>query len=116
MPTESKLDGKTFRVINTLAATLAQATLKSSAAEKVLIGKEFDRAFEILSKHLAEVHSKAVPKQKQELEKLSQTLVANIIDHAPAPCCVGYPSATTLEECAENGGSWACITREIEEP
>ena len=125
MPTESKLDGKTYRLINTLAATLAQATLKSSPVEKATIVKEFARAFEILSKRLAEVYPNAAPKLKLELEKVAHSL----IDWpgpgpgpgpgpvpVPVPCCVGAPTAKTFEECVDQGGSWACMPNPLKDP
>ena len=82
--------------------------LKSSAAEKTLIGKEFTRAFEILGKRLAEAYAKASPKLKLELEKVAHSLFEGIVP-APAPCCVGFPSAKNLEDCEGNGGTWACM-------
>jgi hypothetical protein len=112
MPTESKLDGKTYQIINTLAATLAQATLKSSAAEKALIAKEFARAFEFLSVRLAEAYAKAEPKQKLVLEKVALSLIdwpGPTPVPVPLSCCVGFPSAKSLEDCEGHGGTWACM-------
>ena len=108
MPAQTELSGKTYQIINSLAGALAQATLKSSAAEKTLIGKEFTRAFEILGKRLAEAYAKASPKLKLELEKVAHSLFEGIVP-APAPCCVGFPSAKNLEDCEGNGGTWACM-------
>lgn|SRR5262245_50468957 len=117
MPAHTELNGKTYQVINTLAATLAQATLKSSPAEKAIIAKEFARAFEILSKRLAEVYSKAPPKDKLELEKVAHSLFEEIVSGTgPAPCCVGFPRAKSFEECVDKGGSWACMPNPIKDP
>ena len=112
MPTESKLDGKTYQVINTYAATLAQATLKSSPAEIPIIAKEFARTFEFLSECLAKAYAKAEPKQKQELEKIALSLIGEPGPGpvpVPASCCVGFPSARSLEDCEGHGGTWACM-------
>jgi hypothetical protein len=114
MPTEVKLSGKTYQVINTLAATLTQATLKSSPAEKAAIAKEFARAFEILSKRLAEVYAKASEKLRLDIEKASDKVINDIMP-STAICCVGYPGAKSLEDCEHNGGTWACFAKPIEE-
>jgi len=112
MPTDPKLDGKMYQVINVLAATLAQATLKSSPAEKAIIAKEFTRTFEFLSMRLAEAYAKAQPNQKQELEKIALSLIGEPGPGpvpVPASCCVGFPSARSLEDCEGHGGTWACM-------
>jgi len=116
MPTEVKLSGKTYQAINVLAATLAQVTLKSTPTERAMIGKEFDRAFEILSKRLAESYAKASEKLKLELEKAAHDIVTGFIPPPPPGCCVGYPGATSLEDCVAHNGTWACMPNPIKEP
>ena len=116
MPTESTLESKTYQVINVLAATLAQVTLKSSAAERASIEREFVRAFEILSKHLAEIYAKASENLKQELEKAAHDVITSFVPPPPPGCCVGYPMAQNVADCSRHGGIWACMPMPIRDP
>jgi hypothetical protein len=110
------ISGESYQILNTLAATLVLATLKSSPAEKELIGKEFTRTYEILSKRLAEIYAKASPERKLELDKASLMTIKQVVGQSSAGCCVGYPSAHTYEACVDNGGTWACKPAPIDKP
>lgn len=112
----AKLTGENYRVINTLAAILAQISLKSSAAQKKLMGKEFSRAYEILTDSLAQSYAESTKANQLALEKLSISLPSKIFGDTPCPgvCCLGNPKAKTKKECElpTEGipGIWICRT------
>ena len=47
--TKVKISGETFLLINKLSAILVQSSVTLSSAQKAIIGKEFQRAYKIMS-------------------------------------------------------------------
>ena len=101
------LKGKTYKVINSLAAILVQIVLKSTKAQKVQIGKEFTRAYDIMTRSLAKSYAQARGERRRQLENLSETLAQQDTIQNPI-CCLGYPDENDAQSCIDKGGTWVC--------
>jgi hypothetical protein len=109
------LKGKTYKVINSLAAILVQIVLKSTKAQKVQIGKEFTRAYDIMTRSLAKSYAQARGERRRQLENLSETLAQQDIIQNPI-CCLGHPEINDADDCTGCGGTWVCGDYPILDP
>lgn len=118
-----KISGELMKLINTLSAIMVQSAVVSSTAQKAVIGKEFQRAYKIMSKALAEIYATSSMKKKQELKMLSSKLPGLIGDTVPCPgiCCLGRPEVNNEADCVNpllpgKPGIWVCIPNRINMP
>ena len=101
------LKGETHKIIKSLAATLVHTVLKSTKAQKAQIGKEFTRAYDIMTRSLAKSYAQARGERRRQLENLSETLAQQDIIQNPI-CCLGYPDENDAQSCIDKGGTWVC--------
>jgi hypothetical protein len=101
------LKGETHKIIKSLAATLVHTVLKSTKAQKAQIGKEFTRAYDIMTRSLTKSYAQARGERRRHLENLSETLAQQDIIQNPI-CCLGFPDINDANVCIDQGGTWVC--------